>query len=205
MKVLLSAYSCEPNRGSESEVGWQCAVHLAATGHEVWVLTRANNRAAIERELGQTTPLPSLRFVYYDLPGWLRRWKSGRRGLYAYYLLWQWGSYRLAQREHRQVGFDLVHHVTLASIRFPSFMGRLGIPFIFGPVGGGETAPLRLRWGYGWKGFLRDALRDLSNGFVRLDPLVRSTLRRATRIFVTSEQTRALVPRVFQPKTALQI
>jgi glycosyltransferase involved in cell wall biosynthesis len=204
VKILLSAYSCEPHKGSEPEVGWQCAVHLAASGHDVWVLTRANNRASIEQELGRLA-LPSLRFLFYDLPAWVRHWKSGRRGLYAYYLLWQWGGYRLAARAHRDVGFDLVHHVTLASIRFPSFMGRLGIPFIFGPVGGGETAPLGLRWGYGWKGFLRDAVRDLSNCFIRIDPLVRLTLRQATRIFVTSEQTRALVPRVFQDKTRLRL
>jgi len=205
MKVLLSAYSCEPNKGSEDEVGWQCAVYLAAMGHDVWVLTRANNRASIERELDQRPPLPTLHFLYYDLPGWLRRWKSGRRGLSAYYVLWQWGGYRLAERAHRQVGFHLVHHVTFVSIRFPSFMGRLGIPFIFGPVGGGETAPLKLRRGYGWKGFVQDALRDLSNCFVSIDPLVRSTLRRATRILVTSEQTRALVPGAYQHKTAVHL
>jgi glycosyltransferase involved in cell wall biosynthesis len=205
MKVLLSAYSCEPNKGSESEVGWQSAVHLAALGHQVWVLTRANNRPTIEHELERRGSLPSLHFLFYDLPGWVRRWKSGRRGLYAYYLLWQWGGYRLAARAHRDVGFDIVHHVTLATIRFPSFMGRLGIPFIFGPVAGGETAPLRLRWGYGWKGFLRDALRDLSNWFIRIDPLVRLTLRQATSIFVASQQTRALVPGVFQHKTALRL
>jgi glycosyltransferase involved in cell wall biosynthesis len=103
------------------------------------------------------------------------------------------------------VTFDLVHHVTLASIRFPSFMGRLGIPFMFGPVAGGETAPMRLRWGCGWKGLLREFVRDLSNLFIKFDPLVQSTLRRATRIFVTSEQTRSLVPRVFHPKTAVRL
>jgi glycosyltransferase involved in cell wall biosynthesis len=205
MKVLLSAYACEPNKGSEPEVGWQCAVHLAMKGHDVWVVTRANNREAIQQELGQRPPLPSLRFLFYDLPEWLRRWKSGRRGLYPYYLLWQWGAYRLARREHRRLRFDLVHHVTLASIRFPSFMGRLGIPFIFGPVAGGETAPLRLRWGCGWKGFLRDALRDVSNLFIRVDPLVRSTMRQATRIFVTSEQTRSLVPLLYRQKAALRL
>ena len=34
MKVLLSAFACEPNLGSEPEVGWKWAVHLAALGHE---------------------------------------------------------------------------------------------------------------------------------------------------------------------------
>jgi glycosyltransferase involved in cell wall biosynthesis len=205
MKILLSAYACEPNKGSEPEVGWQIAVHLAVAGHDVWVVTRANNRESIERELRHRPPLPSLSFIFFDLPTWLRRWKSGRQGLYTYYLLWQWGAYRLAQKEHARVGFDVVQHVTLASIRFPSFMGGIGIPFIFGPVAGGETAPLRLRWGCGWKGFVREALRDLSNLFIRVDPLVRSTLRRATRIFVTSEQTRSLVPPVFRWKTAVRL
>jgi glycosyltransferase involved in cell wall biosynthesis len=205
MNILLSAYACEPNKGSEAEVGWEWAVNLAATEHRVWVVTRANNREPIEGELRQKPPLGSLSFLFYDLPDWLRRWKSGRRGLYVYYLLWQWGAYRLAKREHRRVRFDLVHHVTLANIRLPSFMGRLRIPFILGPVAGGEAAPLALRRGYGWKGFVRDALRDISNFLIAFDPLVRATLGRATRIYVTSEQTRSLVPTRFRSKTAVRL
>ncbi len=50
LKVLISAYACEPNKGSEPEVGWQWALQMAKY-HEVTVLTRTNNRAGIEREL----------------------------------------------------------------------------------------------------------------------------------------------------------
>ncbi len=87
-KVLLSAYACEPGRGSEPEVGWRWAVELAGLGYQVWVLTRANNRAAIERGLASRAPIPSLHFVYYDLPGWARWWKKGGRGVRLYYVLW---------------------------------------------------------------------------------------------------------------------
>jgi hypothetical protein len=48
MRILLSAYACEPNRGSEPEVGWQRALHLLAHADEVRVLTRANNQTVIE-------------------------------------------------------------------------------------------------------------------------------------------------------------
>ena len=48
MRVLLSAYACEPNKGSEAGVGWHWALEIARLGHEVWALTRANNRAPIE-------------------------------------------------------------------------------------------------------------------------------------------------------------
>lgn len=202
MKVLLSAYACEPHRGSESEVGWQWAIGLAAMGHQTWVLTRANNRPPIEQALDGETPA-GLRFLYYDLPAWARRWKRGGRGVHLYYLLWQLGAYRLARRVHAVENFDLVHHVTFVSARQPSFMGSLGIPFFFGPVAGGERAPWRLRWGYGWRGWLRDALRDVLNQMIRIDPLMRNTFRQATRIYATSEQTRRLVPRRYREKTTV--
>ena len=46
MKILLSAYACEPNRGSEQGVGWSWAVELSKH-HEVWVITRYNNEPTI--------------------------------------------------------------------------------------------------------------------------------------------------------------
>ena len=46
-KILLSAYACEPNKGSEPEVGWQWAVNIARK-HEVWILTKENNRHTID-------------------------------------------------------------------------------------------------------------------------------------------------------------
>ena len=52
-RILLSAYACEPGKGSEPEVGWLWATELADAGHEVWVITREANRHAIEMELAQ--------------------------------------------------------------------------------------------------------------------------------------------------------
>ena len=205
MKILLSAYACEPNKGSEPGVGWHWALEIARLGHEVWVLTRANNRAAIEAELTQPPGMEGLHFIYYDLPAWAGWWKKGSRGIRLYYLLWQWGAYRLAKRLHAVERFDRVHHSTFVSVRQPSFMGNLGIPFIFGPVAGGERAPWRLRAGYGLRGWLLDALRDLANVLVRIDPLVRRTFKHAERIYVTSEQTLSLLPRKYRRKASVQL
>jgi len=68
MKVLMSAYACEPNKGSEPGIGWNWVLETARLGHEVWVLTRANNRANIETELAKLPPIKNLKFLYYDLP-----------------------------------------------------------------------------------------------------------------------------------------
>ncbi|MGB8801257.1 MAG: hypothetical protein WCC97_11250, partial [Candidatus Acidiferrales bacterium] len=62
LKILLSAYACEPDKGSEPGVGWN-HVKQAARFHDVWVLTRSNNRASIERALA-TEPMPNVHWIY---------------------------------------------------------------------------------------------------------------------------------------------
>ena len=184
-RILLSAYACEPGKGSEPEVGWMWATELAAAGHEVWVITRAANRAAIEAS-AEPRRLPSLHLVYFDLPDWLRRWKHGDRGVHWYYALWQWGAYRIARRLTRRIQFDRVHHVTFVGLRAPSFMGLLGLPFVLGPVSGGECVPRPLRDGMSPAARLREWLRDLANRATRLDPLMRHTFRKAERILLAT-------------------
>lgn len=207
LRILLSAYACEPGKGSEPSVGWNWALALARRGHQVWVLTRRNNQKTIEPECQHLEPAirDRLHFTYYDLPPWASRWKKGGRGVHLYYLLWQWGAYQLAKRKHGEYGFDLVHHVTFVTARQPSFMGGLGIPFILGPVAGGERAPWRLRSGYSWKGWLLDAVRDAANALVKLDPLMWRTFAQAELIFVTSSQTRDLMPKRYWHKTRIKL
>lgn len=203
MKILLSAYACEPDKGSEPGVGWNWAKQ-SSRFHEVWVLTRINNRPAIEEALGKY-PVPSLHFLFYDLPAWAMFWKKGQRGVHLYYLLWQFGAYRIARKIHKQIQFDLVHHITFVSVRQPSFLGLLGIPFIFGPVAGGERAPWRLRIGYGLKGWFKDGLRDIFNYMIRFDPLMHLTFSTATNIFATSKQTAVLIPTRYRNKVDIAL
>lgn len=200
LTVLLSAYACDPTRGSEYGLGWSWATELARLGHQVWVLTQGKHRAPIE---ASEVP-PGLHFVYLDAPGWTRPW-SQLESDYLCYAAWQLAARAAAQELARTVRFDLVHHVTYASIRVPSFLGGLGVPFVFGPVGGGERAPWRLRAGYPLRGHLVELLRDLSNLWVRLDPVLGQTFRRASRLVVTSEASRALVPAWARPRTHVQL
>lgn len=204
MKLLLSAFACEPNFGSEPGVGWNWAIELAGLGLDVWVLTSTSHERAIEREAA-LAPRTNLHFLYFDLPAWLTWWKKGRRGVHLHYLLWQWGAYRYAKRLHERIGFDRVHHVTYAAIRQPSFMGGLGIPFIFGPVGGGERAPMRMRRGFGYRAQIAEAIRDLSNILVRIDPFMRRTFRQAKTIYTTTQQSRNAIPRRRRFKTEVQL
>jgi len=205
LKILMSAYACEPDKGSEPGVGWRWALETAALGHEVWVITRTNNEAGIMRSLAkkgisQHGKPKNLHFIYYDLPHWARWWKRGGRGVHLYYILWQWGAYQQARELHAMQEFDAVHHITFGVTRHPSFMGRLGIPFILGPLGGGEKAPMPLRKYYSLSGKIRDGLRDVFNNLARLDPWVRQTYAQASLILLKTPQSMDWLPTQYRYK-----
>ena len=175
LRVLLSCYACEPNRGSEPGIGWELARALSEH-HDIWVLTRANNASAIEKfgDVG-----PSLKFEFFDLPKWARWWKHRGRGVQAYYYLWQIGALGAARRLHSQVGFDLVHHVTFGRHWSPSFLAFLPVPFVLGPVGGADATPVGFRHDLGSRGRLYEFSREMAVKLGERDPFVRLTARRS--------------------------
>ena len=190
IKVLLSAYACEPGKGSEPGVGWNWVRMISEIVEEVWVITRANNRPVIEKALAQK-PMPNVHWVYFDLPRWARFWKKGQRGVHLYYYLWQIGIYFLAKRLHWQIGFDLVHHITFVNYWMPSFLSLLPVPFIWGPVGGGESAPKIFYRTFPWQGRIYEYLRSLARWLGEHDPFVRMTARKAAFALATTTETAA--------------
>jgi glycosyltransferase involved in cell wall biosynthesis len=171
----------------------------------VRVLTRANNRETIETALA-ANPVANLDFAYYDLPAWMRRWKN-HAGLWArlYYLLWQLGAYGVARQLCREVKFDIVHHITFGVFRHPSFMAFLGPPFVFGPVGGGESAPRGLRKTFPLRGYLIDLVRDLANWVVHIDPLMAAVFRRSAATLCKTGETLRSIPARFRGRCLVQV
>ncbi|MBE9228389.1 glycosyltransferase [Phormidium sp. LEGE 05292] len=188
MKVLLSAYACEPGRGTELGVGWN-TVREAARYHEVWVLTRPDDgREAIEAELARN-PVPNLHFVYFTLPIWGSGWKWGQGAFQIHYYLWQIQAYFVARKLHREIGFDLLHHVTFVRYSTPSFIALLPIPFVWGPVGGGESAPVAFWKDFSLRGKVYELLRKFSHFTGECDPFTWITARRSAIARATTEET----------------
>jgi len=187
MKALLSAYACEPGLGSEPGVGWNW-VRQIARFHDVWVLTQNEGQREIESALA-VQPIPRARFIYLDLPAWARFWKKGRRGAQLHYYLWQVGAFFVARRLHREVRFDLIHHVTFVRYWTPTFLALLPIPFIWGPVGGGESSPRAFLSTFSLRGRIYERVRDLGRWLGEHDPFVRQTARKAVLGLATTEET----------------
>jgi glycosyltransferase involved in cell wall biosynthesis len=193
--VLLSAYACKPGYGSEEGVGWHWALQ-AAREHDVWVLTWSKFRKAIEDAQKAGEVPDNLRFVFYDLPRWVRPLGRTER---IYFSLWQLFVLGTARRLHREVGFDVVHHLNYVTIEMPGVLWSLGAPFVWGPVGGGQVPPDALKQYY--KGFWGvELIRAARKRFLMLNPFARLAAKKASYILVSNPDTaRLLINRTAAP------
>ena len=203
-KILLSAYACEPGRGSEPGVGWHWMLALAERpGVELHVVTRANNREAIEAYLREHPELGHVQFHYYDLPRFFLWLKHHGLGTIAYHDLWQMGMVRLARRLHREHRFHLAHHLTFGQYRSATLLYRLGIPLFIGPLGGGERTPRNLLGLYTFRQRLEEYLRRFIIKAAYVNPFLWRAYGKASLIFCRTDYTRQALLRASWRRKAL--
>ena len=151
MRLLLSAYHCNPLDGSEPGLGWALTA-AAAQNHDVWLIVHGKYREQVRAGIASHPELSiQPTFLGETFP---RRFE--RLG----YLRWQRQATGVARELHGRVHFDLVHHVTLTNSWLDAGVAELAdVPFVWGPVCGVPAPPLRYwRW-FGWRGAAEDAVR----------------------------------------------
>lgn len=146
MNILLCAYACEPNKGSEPEVGWRVVTNIAKLlpNDKIFVITKANNKDAIEKE---NYP-KNIQFLYYELPKSISFWKKGGRGVRTYYYLWMIGAMKYIKTLN--ISFDIIHHITFVNDWLPSnfiYLKDKSNKFIWGPIGSHDPLPEKFLYG----------------------------------------------------------
>jgi glycosyltransferase involved in cell wall biosynthesis len=187
LKVLISAYACRPGEGSEPGVGWNIVRELAKY-HDTWVLTREDNRLLIETELLRN-PLPGLNFIYCESHFLVQKLNYKQQLVHLHYYLWQISAYFVARKLYKELKFDVVHHVTYVRYSSPSFLSLLPVPFIWGTVGGGESAPEAFWGDFSLRGKAYELVRRLAHRTGELDPFTRMTAQRSVLVRATTEET----------------
>jgi glycosyltransferase involved in cell wall biosynthesis len=132
--ILASAYAINPYKGSEDGMGWNFVMQIARF-NKVIAITRENNRPQIEQYMHENPSdlYDRVRFLYFDLPYWMRFWKKGGRGAMLYYLMWQRGIVSFIKRQ--QIDYDIVHNLNFHNDWTPSYLWKLRRPFVWGSVG----------------------------------------------------------------------
>ena len=196
LKILLVGHTCSPDLGSEPGFTWNWAWHLSAH-HDVWVIARPLYRAAVEASLRRHRERGP-RMVWVDLPTWINPRGDparGQRGLHPHdtrhliYLVWQRAALREALRLHAAERFDIVHHVSWGTVNAPPALWRLGVPFVWGPLGGGQLAPWDFARYLGWRGIVKEAVRAARARLMPSLPALRRAVANSAMLLATNRET----------------
>ena len=174
--------------GSEPGNGWYWPTALADSGHEVTVLTRHEFRERILAE-GRT----DIDFHFVDPPSRHFNAPSGA-AVYDAYRRWQDAIYS----HEKALGpkYDVSHHVAWGSLHLGSRLWRLPAPLVYGPIGGGQTAP-GAYWRYFGRRWPMELARNATVGPVlQLNGRARETLRNAAVVLATNTDTEAACRRL---------
>jgi glycosyltransferase involved in cell wall biosynthesis len=179
-KVLIVCPQCDGEDVGENWCGYEWISRLAKTC-DLTVVT--------QRFPGHRSPseqLPGVRIIEWDAVGYFGRYprfNSAAKPWYpAFYMrARRWIRDALARGET----FDLLHQLMPMATRYPSPCVGHGIPFIFGPVGGGVETPAGFNAELGTEpGFMK--LRNIDSFRLRYDPMLRRTYEQAASIICCS-------------------
>ena len=177
-KVIIVAYAYEPGKTSEPGVGWHFA-HEIAKFMDVTVLTRANNKLSIEKIKDDV----NIRYVYFDLkPFYTKIKKNIPLGIQIYFSLWQHGAYKELKRILINEKFDIIHHLTFGMTKLVPPAYKFDLPFIWGPIGGGDTIPFNFLKKMGLKPIIDEGIYRFVHKISDLSPFSYLTRNKVSNI-----------------------
>lgn len=157
--------------------------------HEIHVLTSEANRKGIEAQLDGTTT-GRLSFTYFGKCAPYHENRLIARGQsWLRYLDWMGKVLPQAKKLSAECKFDLVHHVTFSTCRVASPLWKLGLPFVFGPVGGGERTPAVTRSSMSRSQHAYELMRDALNALMPFNPRTRQTIGNSAILLASNQPT----------------
>jgi glycosyltransferase involved in cell wall biosynthesis len=199
-RILASAYACHPNPATahfpgEAILGWHLAKEIAGFA-DLHLLTWAFNREGVEGTLTDRDGRP-VQVHYVDLPPRLHRALRDRHlGTRIYYYLWQRAAAKSARDLACREDFDLFHQITFSNDWMPSFIApALPIPFIWGPIGGGQRVPRELMGTLARRDRRQERSRTFLQSLWRATPARRRCARKASAILVCNKETKGVLSR----------
>lgn len=194
----MVAFSCQPEKGSEPGIGWNWALHAAKT-QEVWVLTRSKMKKYIEPAVPEELK-PRLHFCYAPSSKMLREMT-----IYLEYLLWQHTAYRCAKKICEEIKFDFIWHITWGNMFLPTYMYKLGIPFIWGPNGAAEQIPRCFIDSLPLTKRMVHKVKFFMGKYIMKFPWIKKPIVKAKIIIARTTATKDLLPKTIQKKTMVHL
>lgn len=164
LSILINAYACSPNMGSEPGMAWNWCIHLAKHC-ELYIITEGEFRNKIEAVLLTLPQSKNMHFYYNPVSDKIRRmcWNQGDWRFYYYYRQWQKKTLEIARNIIKEHPIDIIHQLNMIGFREPGYLWRLDKPFVWGPINAKERFPIDYLQGTSWKNVFFIFMKNILN------------------------------------------
>lgn len=206
LSILINAYACSPNMGSEPGMAWNWCVNLAKHC-ELHIITEGEFRDKIEAILSTLPQGKNMHFYYNPVSEEIRRmcWNQGDWRFYKYYKEWQWKTYLIAKDICQKTQIDILHQLNMIGFREPGYLWKIpDIPFIWGPVDAKESFPMAYLKGASLKTKLFMQLKNaITKWQLKHAKRVHSAAKRASFVISASSNSQQALKKYFQIESPL--
>lgn len=205
-RVLVNAYACSPNMGSEPGMAWNWCANLAMYC-ELFIITEDEFRDKIEAVVPTLPQGENMHFYFNSVTSEVREmcWNQGDWRFYWHYRQWQKRTLGIAKQICTEHKIDIIHQLNMIGFREPGLLWKIeGPKFIWGPVGGMESMPIAYLKGAGVKTILFNRLKNFINSLqYRYQPNVRRAVKRADAIIAATSGCQKKLQNFYQREVFL--
>lgn len=200
LSILINAYACSPNMGSEPGMAWNWCVNLA-NYCELYIITEGEFRVKIEAIIPTLPQGRNMHFYYNPVSEEVRRmcWNQGDWRFYKHYKIWQYRTYEMALDIMKVHHIDVLHQLNMIGFREPGYLWKIKeIPFVWGPVDAKEKFPVAYLQGAGLKQQLFIRLKNFLTGLqLKYSLRVQKVAKRASIVVSASSESQKSFKKFF--------
>lgn len=182
LSILINAYACSPNMGSEPGMAWNWCINLAKHC-ELHIITEGEFQDKIEQVIPTLPQGRNMHFYYNPVSEEIRRmcWNQGDWRFYKFYREWQWKTYLMAKEICQQTHIDILHQLNMIGFREPGYLWKIeNKPFVWGPIGGLKQFPTAYLQHTGLKMKIFNRVKNILNIYqIKYDRRIDKAFRRA--------------------------
>lgn len=205
LSILINAYACSPNMGSEPGMAWNWCINLAQYC-ELHIITEGEFRDKIEQVLPSLPQGKNMHFYYNPLSDKIRRmcWNQGDWRFYYYYKKWQKETLKIAEKIIQQTHIDIIHQLNMVGFREPGYLWKIEKPLIWGPIAGIGSIPYSFLKGGGMKYTAFFLLKNFITKLqLRYSPRVKQIIKKAHYVITATQEAQAAIQNAYNIKTIL--
>ncbi|WP_300021568.1 glycosyltransferase family 4 protein [uncultured Maribacter sp.] len=179
--VIINAYACSPNKGSEPGMGWNWIISISKFCN-IHIITEGEWKTEIEESITDLPQGINLTFYYLPVSDKIRNmcWNQGDWRFYYYYHKWQKRALKQAEVICETVSIDIIHQLNMVGYREPGMLWKIkDIPVVWGPIGGFGGIPTPFLKSFSNKEAIKQKIKQAINNIQVYTPYIQKAIKKS--------------------------